>query len=214
MHYALLLPPAFLGIPLLWGYSISWTILCLGRAGWLSALILRSPLAAMLRYLNPQRILSATTGIAISGPAEEGMRLLCLLLIGRDFIDLYTFAIGWAGFEILFHAFNAFTAQFILWRGGKAAEELKQHLDPDAESANPLWAFVERFSATVFHLGLTLILAASPWFILLTATLHSYVNIRAVAMMKAGNSLLNIQVFIFVLAGMSLVAGLILIKIF
>src|SRR5258708_26477112 len=66
----------------LWGVSLSWPAIGAGALGWYLAFVLRTPVVLVARLVlrTPARVQPSV--VAASGPAEESVRLITLLLVG------------------------------------------------------------------------------------------------------------------------------------
>jgi hypothetical protein len=116
--------------------------------------------------------------VASSGPLEESVRLAVLLLVGRDLGTALWIGLGWAAIEVLYAIANGFAIEALARRTDPEAERVRALLPPAALSASgPWWGVVERVWATAIHLGFTLILAAVPALVVVTAALHSAINV-------------------------------------
>jgi len=184
---ALLLPPALLALAILIvvaGAPLLWPLL-IGAAGWLAALILRQPVALLAsRKLSKER--TATVVGWFSGPAEELVRLVLVLLAVHTVQDAAWFGYGWATIEILVVAVNILAMASLLTKDDPKSREARELLAAQGVplDQHPVWALVERVSAIALHLGFTLMLFASPWLVLVTLPAHSLINMMAVTFSK------------------------------
>jgi hypothetical protein len=155
--------------------------LLVGAAGWLVALVLRQPVALLAsRRLDRER--AATVVGWFSGPAEEIVRVVVVLLLIRSLEDALWAGFGWAAIEVLLVAVNTFAIAAIMGKDDPKSLEAREILAAQGMvvPSSPLWGFLERLSAFALHLGFTLALFAAPWLVLLTIPLHSAINMLAV----------------------------------
>lgn len=174
-----LLVGAWLGAP-------DWSLLGLGAAGWMIALVLRQPVALIAsRMTSPERT-RTIVGWA-SGPAEELMRVGMVILFVRTASDAIWAGVGWAGIEVVIVAVNGFVIANLLTRDDPKALKVQALLrERDTMTAcAPGWAVVERCSAMALHVGFTLLLFAWPWLVLVTMIAHSLTNMIAVHYAKS-----------------------------
>ncbi|HSK93756.1 MAG TPA: hypothetical protein VLA76_06845 [Candidatus Angelobacter sp.] len=149
-----------------------------GAGGWLLALLLRAPVGLLGMHLagTPER--AQRWVVASSGPLEEAVRLAVLLLVGRDLGTALWIGLGWATIEVLYSIGNGFAVAALAERTDPEAERARAMLPPAALAAtSPLWGVVERAWASALHIGFTLILAAVPLLVLVTAPLHTAINV-------------------------------------
>jgi hypothetical protein len=78
-----------------WGVSLSWPAIGAGALGWYVAFVLRIPvvLVARLALRTPECVQPWV--VAASGPAEESVRLITLLLVGSIFP--IALSVAWGG---------------------------------------------------------------------------------------------------------------------
>lgn len=154
----------------------------LGLLGWSVALLLRAPLALLtVRFTHRLRELVV---VAMSGPAEELVRLLAVLFLQANFAGAVSLGLGWATIEVLYALISGFGTVIILSQGGPGAWQLKKRfLDTGLTVPATVYSgIIERLSATALHIGFTLLLAYHPLLILITLPLHSLVNIGAISL--------------------------------
>lgn len=167
------------------GHAFALAPFLAGAAGWFVALLLRTPvgLAGLRITRSPER--TQRWLVASSGPLEEAVRLAVLLLIGRDLSTALWVGLGWASIEVLYSMVNGFAIAVLAERTDPEAEQAKAMLPPSAfSSSGPLWGVVERAWASALHIGFTLVLAAAPMAVLVTAPLHTLVNVGALRLLK------------------------------
>jgi hypothetical protein len=193
MRRALILAiPLLLAVPVVFGFAIVQLgydpllgPLLAGAGGWLLALILRAPVGLLGMKLagSPQR--AQRWVVASSGPLEEAVRLAALLLVGRDLATALWIGLGWAAIEVVYGIANGFAIAALAERTDPDAEQARAMLPPAAlTSTGPLWGVVERAWASALHIGFTLVLAAVPVAVLLTAPLHTAVNVGALWLLE------------------------------
>ena len=149
-----------------------------GAGGWLLALVLRAPVGILGMHLagSPER--AQRWVVASSGPLEEAVRLAVLLLVGRDLGTALWIGVGWSTIEVLYSIGNGFAVAALAERTDPEAERARAMLPPAAlSSSSPLWGVVERAWASALHIGFTMTLAAVPLLVLLTAPLHTAINV-------------------------------------
>src|SRR5437868_6457352 len=108
LHHLLFCTPMLLTVPLI--YLLAFNALgqgslpvgpfCLGLLGWSIALLLRAPLAA-LTFRLPHNLKELAV-VAMSGPAEESVRLLAVLYLQANFASAISLGLGWASIEVLY----------------------------------------------------------------------------------------------------------------
>lgn len=186
MRRALLLSiPLYLAVPVAYAYGITRLgydpqvgAMLGGAAGWLLALVLRAPVGLLGVRVTGSTERSQRWVVASSGPLEESVRLAVLLFVGRDLGTALWVGLGWAAIEVVYAVANGFAVDALSRRTDPEAERARALLPPAALSGNaPWWGVVERVWATAVHIGFTLILAAVPALVVLTAPLHSAINV-------------------------------------
>lgn len=186
MRRALLLSiPFYLAVPVAYalgiaalGHELEIGPLLAGAAGWLLALVLRAPVGLVGVRITGSTERAQRWVVASSGPLEESVRLAVLLLVGRGLGTALWIGLGWAAIEVLYAIANGFAIEALARRTDPGAERARALLPPAALSASgPWWGVVERVWATAIHLGFTLILAAMPVLVVVTAAVHSAINV-------------------------------------
>src|SRR5260370_27210907 len=121
LPFMLLVPLAFALWFHLWGVTLSWPALGAGALGWYVAFILRTPVALVARRLlrTPERVQPWVT--AASGPAEESVRLITLLVVGRAFPLALAVGLGWTAIEIVYTIINGLVIAWLLRRTDEQA---------------------------------------------------------------------------------------------
>lgn len=160
--------------------SIEWGFVGLGALGWWLALLARGPVMLLTRKLAAERV--RTFIISASGPSEELVRLVLLLIIGLNFDNAYALGLGWAAIEIIYSLLQSFALGALVQKTDKKAKEVKKLLEQQGmtksmEPSAPFWGIVERLSANAIHIAFSLLLVISPWLVVLSAPLHSALNL-------------------------------------
>lgn len=189
-HHLLFCTPLLLIVPLLyvWAFnalgqgSLQFRPFFLGVLGWTFALLLRAPM--MMLIVRFTHNVNEQVVAALSGPAEEVVRLLAVLFLQVNFASAISLGLGWAGIEVLYTVVSGFSTVVILSQGGIGALQLKKRfLDTGLTVPATVYSgVIERLSATALHLGFTLLLAYHPLLILITLPLHSLVNVGAITL--------------------------------
>lgn len=160
--------------------------LALGAAGWVVALIPRQPVALLaMRRVGKERI-GPVVGW-FSGPAEELVRLALVALVIRSQPQAVWAGFGWAAVEAVMIAVNTLLISTLIQKDDPKAQEARSMMEAQGmfRPVHPALGFAERLSATALHIGFTLLLLASPWFVLLTIPAHSITNMGAVRLAKS-----------------------------
>lgn len=155
--------------------------------------------------------------VVASGPAEEVIRVVLVLLVASAFRSALWLGLGWAAVEVVLTAVNAVVSPLVLPRllrdqsdRARQARELLLPRLATTLAASPAAVVAlgtaERIGASALHTGFTLLLAAQPWLALLTAPLHAGVNLGAVALQR--RSLLLTEAVVVGAGALALVAGL------
>lgn len=179
-----------------------------GALGWLIALALRMPviLIASRALKPPERAMPVI--IAASGPAEETVRVIALLLMGRDVPTALWLGFGWTTIEIGYTYINALALAKLANRTDPEAQRAREMLPPAAfTSAAPVWGAVERIGASALHIGFTLIVAVVPIAFVITAIIHSAFNLILVNMSRT-RPIFVVESFVCAVGVIALVVGL------
>lgn len=213
----ILAAPLILAVPLIFvsGFplleaSITWRTVGIGALGWLIALALRAPVAAVATRFSDDPAQAQHWVVASSGPLEELVRLAALLLVGRSLSSALSLGLGWAAIEVLFAVVNGAVVLALLRRGGDEAEKIRSALEAQGmwRESGPFWGIVERISASAIHIGFTLIIAAMPILVAITIPVHSAINFLVVRL--AARSVGASQAMLFGAGVVSLGIGLVL----
>ncbi|WP_210508647.1 hypothetical protein [Naasia sp. SYSU D00057] len=176
-----------------------------GAGGWLLALMLRQPVALLAARRLPRDRAAAVVGW-FSGPAEELVRVLLVLLLIGSVPDALWAGFGWAAIEVLLVAVNTFVIAGLVNRDDEKSREARELLAAQGMMTphHPAWGFLERVSAIALHLGFTLALFAAPWLVVLTIPVHSAVNMLAVRGVRTNLALTEAGLAV---AGAAVLAG-------
>ena len=165
----------------------------IGAGGWLAALVLRQPVA-LIASKKMSRDAAAKLVGWFSGPAEEIVRLVLVLLTVHTVAEAAWFGYGWTTIEVLIIAVNVIAIASLVTKDDPKSREAREMLEAQGmlKTANPLWGLFERLSASALHIGFTLMLFATPWLVLVTLPVHSVVNMLAVKFGKTHIALTEI----------------------
>jgi hypothetical protein len=198
----LLVPVAFAVILSMMGAELRWSALGIGALGWFGALLLRAPLAAVLTQVlgDPERVKPWI--ISSSGPFEEVVRLVLLLIVGRSFSDAAAIGVGWAAIEVLYTTLTGFITLSLVKRTDLEAVQARQMLEAQGmiKETGPWLGIVERIAATALHIGFTCIVAWSLVAAIATAIIHSATNLIMIRMFKSRPVLTEVALLAFGLA--------------
>jgi hypothetical protein len=172
-----------------WGVSLSWPAIGAGALGWYVAFVLRTPvvLIAQRTLRTPERMQPWI--VAASGPAEETVRLLTLLLVGSAFPIALSVGLGWTTIEIIYTIVNNLAIAWLLRRTDERARRslglllamgLEKMLSPTA----PALSVIERVAVSALHIGFTLLIAWQPLLVLATIPLHSVANLVSLRLLR------------------------------
>jgi hypothetical protein len=208
----LLVPVAFAVVLSMLGADLKWSTLGFGALGWFGALLLRAPLAAVLTQVlgDPERVKPWI--ISSSGPFEEIVRVLLLVLVGRSFSDAAAVGIGWAAIEVLYTTLTGFITLSLVRRTDPEAMQARQILEAQGmiKETGPWLGIIERIAATALHIGFTFIVAWSLITAIATAIVHSATNLTMVRMFKERPMMTELLLFAFGLA--MFVLGIVLVR--
>ncbi|MDQ1911334.1 hypothetical protein RAC89_12840 [Paenibacillus sp. GD4] len=186
------------------GYAVEWGAFGLGAAGWVLALMLRTPVILLARKLGEQR--GQTLVVLSSGLMEEGVRLVMLLLLSTAFSYSLSFGQGWAAIEVIYAIISGIAMMSLYEKTDEKAMEAKEMLAAQGHRpTHPLWGVPERVFASFFHIGAALLLAKSAWLVLLLIPVHSFFNLFMVRLSK--RSIALAELFIAVIGTSLLLWG-------
>jgi hypothetical protein len=171
--------PAACAAAIAWlGHPINAVPVLAGAFGWMVALALRAPVGLAGFRITGSTERAQRWVVASSGPLEESLRLAVLLLVGRDLSTAFSVGLGWAAIEVLYAIVNGFAVESLARRTDPEAEAARAMLPPVAlAESGPWWGVAERAWASILHIGFTLLLAAAPALVVVTAAVHSAVNV-------------------------------------
>ncbi|XXQ38248.1 YhfC family intramembrane metalloprotease [Plasmodiophora brassicae] len=205
VHWRIGVTLLVLGIPVLYavafqlaGLPFSVGMFGYGALGWYIALLARVPVGLLLKRLRVgDRRASTLLMPAMSGPAEEVARCVLVYVVpgATTFRRAASIGIGWSAVEIVFSIVQGVVAQRLLSRTDAKGDEARARLTDvmgdeamrnalDPSPAAMCLGALERVSATSFHIAMTLLIARSPYFAILTIPLHSATNLTMMAMVK------------------------------
>jgi hypothetical protein len=211
--------PLVLAVPVAYGLAFTWMgyppqpgLFAVGALGWFVALILRTPVGLAVLRISGSEDRAQTWVVASAGPLEEGMRLAALTLVGRSPLVALWLGLGWVAVEVLFAIGNGLAVSALVNRTDPEAMRIKALIPPSAlTSSAAAWGVVERAWASAIHIGFTLVLSAVPIAVLVTAPVHTLVNVaftRAVRAYPMSLAMLGGAIFgAMVLAAGWIVAG-------
>ena len=164
----------------------------LGAAGWVVALALRMPAALAASRMPGWKktpTLMTTFMSAISGPAEEGVRLLMVLFLVKGFGSLLWAGFGWGTVEVVYTLVNAVVIRRLLVDPSEKAAEARRALASMGflqyvRTLVPVLGAVERGAVTLLHTAFTLLLGWNPWLVFVTMPVHSAVNLSAMRLVR------------------------------
>lgn len=161
----------------------------LGALGWWLALLLRVPVILFVRFKKIEQKKSNKLIVGISGPTEEITRLILLLIIGLNSPNSYSVGLGWAMIEVVYGLIQIIGIGVLEQKTDAKAEEAKilmkqMGMDKSLAPSTPFWGALERVTAAAVHIGFSLLLVFSPYVIILTMPLHSFINFLVVKMNK------------------------------
>lgn len=207
MPFYVLVPVLFWGAFRLSGYGLDWRGFGLGALGWFIALFLRGPLSALVRRWPKEK--AQTIIVGSSGVLEEGVRLILLAATSASFAWAQSVGQGWAAIEVVFTMVNAVVILSLIKRTDEKAVQAKALLmDQGNIQGSPAWGVLERIWASAYHIGATLIIAHTPWLVLLLIPLHSGLNFTALRAAK--RSVIRANLYIAAFGLITLAGGLLL----
>jgi hypothetical protein len=184
--FTLLVPIAFAVVLAMAGADLTLGAVGFGALGWLVALALRAPVSIVALKLlgDPERVKPWI--VSSSGPLEEGVRLVALLIIGRTFSDAASIGLGWAAIEVVYTLITAAMTLSLVRRTDEQAVQARQMLEAQGmlRETGPALGVIERIGASALHIGFTLLVAWQLPLAILTAILHSGTNLALVRTFK------------------------------
>jgi hypothetical protein len=203
-----LVPIAFALAIVAAGYPIVWVALVAGALGWLIGLAARTPVILVATRVLGRDERALPVIIAASGPAEETVRVLALLLVGRDLSTALWLGFGWTTVEIAYTYVNAIAVAALVKRDDPEARRALKLIPPAALSDDaPWWSAVERAGVSALHIGFTLIVAVMPIAFVITAIAHSTFNVVVTRLGKT-RSILAVETLVCVTGAVFLLVGL------
>jgi hypothetical protein len=134
------------------------------------------------------------------------MRLLALWITGTALDTAICLGLGWASAEILYVIVNGVVLAYVR-QSQRIARIGGQQLEQDLSTRKGLLlGIIERLSATTFHVGASLMVAAFPLLVLVTIPIHSSLNLLPVFLPR--RSLGTTEFIIAVLSTLVLILGL------
>lgn len=209
MPFYILVPVLFWGAFHMSGYGLDWLGFGLGALGWFIAFFLRGPLSLVVQKWPKDRAQKVIIGS--SGVLEEGVRLILLAVTAASFTWAQSVGQGWAAVEVLFTIVNVIVILSLIQRTDEKAMQAKGMLLAQGNiQSSPLWGVLERIWASAYHIGATLLIAHSPWLVLLLIPMHSGLNFAALHAAK--RSMLRANMIIAVTGLIALAGGLLLFR--
>ena len=207
----ILVPPAYALWFILWGIPLSWGGIGIGALGWTIALVLRNPVALIARIISATSKHVTTIVVASSGPCEEIMRLLAVLLFGRAFPIALSIGLGWAAIEVVYAIINGFVTLSLFRRDDEKARQARAMLESMGLAkamlnGPPLMGVLERITASAIQIGFTLLLAWQPLLVILTIPVHSSTNFVALSLVR--RSVVLAELGVAIIGAIVLLAGL------
>jgi hypothetical protein len=170
----------------------------LGSIGWFIALILRTPFIFLIKNkygLSKQVILIPL----LSGPAEESVRLLLIILFSITFSKAYSLGFGWTTIEVFYALIQTLALSSLNKRTDnkalKAKELVKQIGMENILEANPLWGVIERISVSAIHISFSLLLTLNPLYVIIIMPGHSLINEIILKLTKKSIATLEVVIF-------------------
>ncbi|WDL99069.1 hypothetical protein [Alicyclobacillus sp. ALC3] len=180
----LLVPVLFALVFLAFGYPLAWGLFGIGAVGWWIAYLLRMPISLVLSKGRTDR---QPKGIVyFSGPLEEGVRLVALLIFGTSLSTALSIGQGWAAIEVVFAIVQGVAITSLKYRTDEKAMQAKAVLAENGipTEGNLLWGVVERLFASAFHIGAALVIAWNPWLVIVMTPLHTLFNVSVLGAVK------------------------------
>ena len=113
----------------LWAGKISWLAVGIGALGWIVALALRTPIIVVARRAPKDREWPKNLVVLASGPCEEIVRLVALLIFGRSSSpSRCRWAFGWASIEVIYAVVQAVAMAQLMGRTDEKALQARAML--------------------------------------------------------------------------------------
>jgi hypothetical protein len=207
----LLVPVLFAVLALIWDIRLELGWILLGVAGWLVALILRAPVSLIAQRLIKNKENVQKVVILSSGPAEELLRLVLVVVTAANLDVAYAIGLGWGAIEVLYALVNGFVIASLLKRTDEEAQMAKETMEKMGllqAGTKPLYGVMERLAVTALHIGFTLLLAFQPLLVLVTIPTHSLINYGFVTMLRRRVNIAIILLLLFILGLTAYLLGL------
>ena len=207
----LLVPVLFAALALIWDIELEIGWILLGAAGWLVALFLRAPVSLITQRLVSNKENIQKVVILSSGPAEELVRLIIILLTAANLDVAYAIGLGWGAIEVLYALVNGFLIASLLKRTDDEALQAKEVMEKMGllrAGTKPLYGVVERLAVTALHIGFTLLLAFQPLLVLITIPVHSFINYAFITMLRRRVPITIIMLLLLALGFIAYALGL------
>jgi hypothetical protein len=190
-----------------WVGAPGWRWIGTGAAGWTIALWLRAPVVVFAGRFTPRPATIGWVVGASSGPIEELVRLAAIVWLVSGMATTVWFAFGWLATETLYVAVSGAVTLVLLGRDDDDAHQVRELLQAQGTlEAHPGYGVLERLSGAALHLGFTLLVAASPWLVPVTAAVHTGANLAAKALVR--QSVRTAEAAVVLLATVTLISGL------
>ncbi|NOQ74864.1 MAG: YhfC family intramembrane metalloprotease [Crocinitomix sp.] len=193
--------------------KIDYNAVLLGALGWWVALLLRLPVILFVKLKKFEQKKSNKLIVGFSGPTEEVTRLVLLLIIGLNAPNAYSVGLGWAMIEIVYGLIQIIGIGVLEQKTDAKAIEAKNlmkqmGMDKSLAPSTPFWGALERVTAGAVHIGFSLLLVFSPYALIVTIPLHSFINFLVVKMNKT--SIRKSQLNFLIIGCVILILGIIL----
>lgn len=196
------------------GYPIAMVPLVAGAVGWLVAFALRMPVILIATRVLGRSERALPVIIAASGPAEETVRVVALLLVGRDLETALWLGFGWTTIEIAYTYVNAIAVAQLVKRDDPEVQHALELIPPAALSDDaPWWSAIERAGVSALHIGFTLVVAAVPIAFVITAVVHSAFNLAITSLGKTW-PIVAVETLVCVIGAVALLVELTLMGVF
>ncbi|WAH36084.1 hypothetical protein [Alicyclobacillus dauci] len=207
--------PLYLLVPVGYGLAMGamhrpmqWWVFGLGAFGWFVAMGLRSPIALAVGKKLPQAV-AQTVVTSASGPLEEILRMVLVLLFVRTTTQALSLGQGWAAIEVVLSIVNGFVLATVLQRGDEKSREVRAVLEAQGRGhGSPAWGVLERIFGSAYHIGATLIVMHNLWLFIPLMIVHSVYNLVAVRLLK--RSIVMTELWIALLGTITFALGAVL----